>query len=186
MRPTAAYRAGGRLGLATRVLHWSTALSILCMLAYGFWMQGLPQGSARGTAIRVHKSVGVVVLALVLARAMWRWREGLPEPAGRHRPWERRAARAMHGALIAATLLMPISGIARSLAYPRALALFGLPLIPQPFAVRQETLYVVSAALHDGLAFVLLALIALHVAAALKHHVLDRDDTLRRMIGLGR
>ncbi|KAB1069879.1 cytochrome b [Methylobacterium planeticum] len=144
---TYALRSGG-LSATTRVLHWSVALGILLMLACGFWIQWLPDGPGRGVAIRAHKSTGLLVLALVPARVLWRWREGLPGPAGRHAPWERRAARMMHGALIAATLLMPLSGIARSLAYPRALALFGLPLIPQCFETRQQTLYAASAALH--------------------------------------
>ncbi|MGU3539811.1 cytochrome b [Methylobacterium sp. A54F] len=173
----------GRLSLPTRLLHWTVALGILGMLAYGFRLQELPEGAVRGMAIRLHKSVGVVLLVLIVVRALWRWREGMPASSARHAPWERLAARTVHAALIAATLLMPLSGIARSLAYPRALSVFGVLLIPQPFATRPEMLYAGAAALHDGLALMLVGLVALHVAAALKHHFVDRDDTLRRMLG---
>ncbi|MGU3416985.1 cytochrome b [Methylobacterium sp. D54C] len=177
---------GGRLSLPTRLLHWSVASAILPMLAYGFWLRAVPEGPGRGTAIRLHKSLGMLLLLLVLARLLWRAWEGWPAPSSQHRSWEVWAARAMHGALLAAILLMPLSGIARSLAYPRALALFEWPLIPKLFETRPELIYQTAVWVHDGLGLALPGLIALHVAAALKHHVLDRDDTLRRMAEIGR
>ncbi|WP_165937764.1 cytochrome b [Methylobacterium segetis] len=174
------------LSLPTRLLHWGVALGILVMLAYGLALQWVPSGPARTASVQVHKSLGLLVLALAAARLLWRWREGFPPPGPARGAWERRAARGVHAALIAASLLMPLSGIVRSLAYARPVALFGLPVIPQIFAEKQERLYALAAGLHDGLAWVLAGLVALHGAAALKHHCLDRDGTLRRMLGLGR
>ena len=72
-----------------------------------------------------------------------------------------------------------VHAILRSLAYARPVELFGIPMIPKLFEKKQEALYAVSANAHDGLALAL----AIHVAAALKHHLVDRDLTLWRILG---
>lgn len=170
------------LGRTTRTFHWTAAAAILLMLAYGFWLQTLPGGPSKGPAVQVHKSFGMLVFCLALARLAWRMREGFPPPISDTGTWERRGARAMHGFLLAATILMPVSGILRSLAYARPISVFGMPVIPQVFAAKQDTLYALSSSLHDWLALTLTAAIALHAAAAIKHHWIDRDPTLDRML----
>jgi cytochrome b561 len=173
----------GVLSRTTRTLHWTAAAAILLMLAYGFWLQTLPGGPSKGPAVQIHKSFGMLMFCLALARLAWRMREGFPPPLAGTDAWERRGARAMHGLLLAATILMPVSGILRSLAYARPVSVFGVPVIPQVFAAKQDTLYALSSSLHDWLAIALTAAIALHAAAALKHHWIDRDPTLDRMLG---
>lgn len=171
-----------RLSRPTRLLHWGVGAGVLGMLAYGFWLQTLPGGPSKAGPVQLHKSFGMLVFAVALARLLWRLREGFPPAADRERrPFERRAALGLHLVLIAATLAMPLSGIGRSLAYARPVSVFGWPVIPKLFDEKQEALYALCAGLHDWLALILTAAIALHVAAALKHHFLDRDDTLRRM-----
>ena len=170
-----------RLSRATRLLHWAVALGIVGMLGYGFWLQTLPGGAGKTGSVQLHKSFGMLVFATALARLLWRLREGFPAAVHR-RPFERGAARALHVFLIAATLAMPLTGIGRSLAYARPVSVFGWPVIPRLFAEKQETLYAVCAGIHDWLALALAAAIGLHAAAALKHHLVDRDDTLRRML----
>lgn len=173
----------GRLSLG---LHWGVGASVLGLIAFGFWLRTVPGGPDKTAFVQIHKSVGVLVFAVALARVAWRMREGFPAPAGPHALWERRGAILLHVFLIAATLLMPLSGILRSLAYARPVSLFGLPVIPQLFEVKHETLYAMASNLHYGLALALSAGLALHVAAALKHHWIDRDATLRRILGLSR
>lgn len=183
--PRTSAGSGIPLSRTTLVLHWAVAAAVLGMLAYGYWIQTLPSAQGRTADVQIHKSLGVLVFVLALARVLWRAREGFPPPAGPHGSAQRRAALGLHLFLIAATLLMPLSGIGRSLAYARPVSVFGWPLIPRLFEDRQETLYAISATLHDGLALVLSAGILVHVGAALKHHYLDRDDTLRRITGRG-
>lgn len=174
----------GRLGAVTLALHWTVGLSIIGMLAYGFWLQTLPSGAVRTPFVQIHKSIGILVFLAALARIAWRWHEGFPSRIGTHQDWERRAALGLHVFLITATLVMPISGIIRSLAYARPVQVFGLPVIPKIFETKQETLYWLSSTTHDTMAFLLTAALFIHVGASLKHHFVDGDDTLRRIIGL--
>ncbi len=170
------------LSAPTILLHWTVGLAVLGLLAYGFWLQTVPSGPAKTPLVQVHKSFGLIVFALALVRLVWRWREGFPAPAGARAVWERRSAHALHVFMIAATLLMPVSGILRSLAYARPVSLFGLELLPKLFEEKQEALYAAAANLHDGLAITLTVAILLHVAASVRHQ-LQRDATLGRMFG---
>lgn len=172
------------LSRTTLVLHWIVGLGVLGMLASGYRIASLPGGPGRSALVQTHKSFGLLVLCAALARAVWRVREGWPPPLAAHHPRGRRMARGLHLILLAATLAMPLSGIGRSLAYGRPVALFGWPLVPQVLDHRHEALSVAFSGLHDGLAMILAAGIGLHVAAALKHHLVERDDTLRRILGL--
>lgn len=173
----------GRLSLG---LHWGVGAGVLGLIVFGFWLRTVPGGPDKTALVQIHKSVGVLVFAAALARVAWRMREGFPAPVGPHAPWERRGAIALHVFLIVATLLMPLSGTLRSLAYARPVSVFGLPVIPKLVEAKHETLYAVASNLHDGLALLLSAALALHVAAALKHHWIDRDATLVRILGLAR
>lgn len=174
----------GRLGAITLALHWTVGLSVIGMLAYGYWVQTLPSGPVRTPFVQIHKSIGILVFLAALARIAWRWREGFPNRIGVHRAWERRAALGLHVFLITATLVMPLSGIGRSLAYARPVQLFGWPIIPKLFETKQESLYWLLSTIHDATALLLTAALVIHVGASLKHHFVDGDDTLRRIIGL--
>lgn len=171
------------LGRATIALHWSVGLAVIALLAYGFWLQTLPSGPDKAPLVQLHKSFGLLVLVVALTRLLWRWRQGFPTPASPHALWERRAARTLHAGMLAATILMPVSGILRSLAYGRPVALFNVTLIPKLFEAKQDQLYALASNLHDGLAIALSIAILIHVAAALRHHLALGDATLRRMLG---
>jgi len=172
------------LSRTTRWLHGIVALAVLGMLASGYALATLPSGPDKSALVQLHKSFGMLVLAVALARLLWRIREGLPPALPSHRPLERLAAAGLHAVLIAATLAMPLSGIGRSLAYARPVAVFGWPVIPQIITRKHEAWSAAFSSLHDGLALVLAAAIGVHVLAALKHHLVDRDETLRRIVGL--
>lgn len=165
-------------------LHWLVALGVGAMLAFGYWISTLPRGSEKTDFVQLHKSFGMIVFAAALARLVWRARTGFPEARGA--VWERRLAGLSHRLLIALTILMPLTGIVRSLAYARPVSVFGFPVIPQLIAEKNEALNELAGSLHDGCALTLAVLVALHAAAAIKHHVVDRDDTLTRMLPVGR
>jgi len=170
---------------STIALHWLVAAGICCMLALGFYVSGLPRGQAKTDWIQIHKSVGMIVLAFAALRVLWRFIAPFRENA--ISTFERTVARAAQWTMIAATLVAPLSGIARSISYARPVSVFGTPVIPQLLAEKNETLNEAAGAVHEVAAWTLVVLVALHVAGALKHAFVDRDDTLARMsFGRGR
>lgn len=171
-----------RLSALTIALHWLIAIAIVAMLAIGLIMDDMARGPDRTALLDVHKSLGTAVLVLVALRILWRWRNGFPVPVGPLPRWQHQAARAVHWLLLVATLLMPLSGMVMTVAGGHALPFFGLTLVDEG-AMEQATLREIGDAMHGTLAWILMALIAVHLLAALKHHLVDRDATLRRMLG---
>lgn len=166
-------------GRPAAALHWLVALGVIVMLAFGYWISILPRGQGKTGYVQLHKSLGMIVFAIALVRIGWRARVGFPEPIGLG--WERRTARLAHLALMALTIALPLSGIVRSLAYARPVQVFGLPVIPQLFAEKHEALNELAGRVHNACALALFLLVAMHVAAAAKHHFIDRNDALARV-----
>ena len=163
-------------------LHWLIALAIVANLTLGLVMVDIPGITpAKLRYFNWHKWAGVAILALVTLRALWRLGHRPPPlPASMPR-WQQLGAEAMHGALYALMFAIPLSGYFYSLAagYPVVfLGLFKLPVLIEPNPALKPLL----KALHEWLNYTLLALLAAHVVAALKHHLIDRDDVLRRML----
>jgi cytochrome b561/polyisoprenoid-binding protein YceI len=183
------------------VLHWAIAAAILFQLPLGFIMHQRAEAGdlSQGVfaAYQLHKSIGLTVLALTLARLGWRLTHKPPPLAAGMPAWERFAARATHWGFYALTLALPLTGWLyvsagwsvhenASLAVPtRWFGLFEVPhlfSLPQaPDEVRAQTAQTALNA-HAALAYAAIALAALHVAAALKHHFFDRDATLTHMV----
>lgn len=174
------------LSCTTIALHWLCALAMLAMLGIGLYMVRFEAWGFYPW----HKSAGVVLLALMLARAAWRIRQGwLPALAAASRI-EQGVAKAVHWMLIIGTLAMPLTGMLFSAASGHGFGIFGLPIVhEQHDPVHPGQVLPYSAAwseaaqlMHASLAYFLIAVIALHIAGALKH-VVARDGTLRRMFG---
>jgi cytochrome b561 len=181
-------------------LHWIIALSILFMLPLGFWMHRAITNPALSqttfAAFQLHKSLGLTILALSLVRLAWRLGHK-PPPLNPEMPaWEKAAATATHWIFYAAIIIMPLTGWLYvstdwSVQYDRVFAIptlwFGLVQIPDLPGFANATEETRRAAgntfftAHSVLAYAALALIALHVAAALKHHFINKDDTLAHM-----
>lgn len=164
-------------------LHWVIALAMIAMVAFGLILEDMPRSDGKSALIQIHKSIGVIVLALALWRLAWRARQGMPDHVGSYTAVELTLAKATHGVLLAATVLLPLSGILLSIGSARAISIFGIPFIPQLLATKNELLASVGHVSHAILGKLVIAAIILHVAGALKHHVVDRDGTLRRMLG---
>jgi cytochrome b561 len=161
--------------------HWIIAALIGVNLAIGLLHGSLLDGVAG--AIPLHKSIGLTVLALTLARISWRLTHRPPRLPATLSTWERAAARASHVAFYALLLALPLSGWAmgsagREARYPlRWFALFDVPRLP----VSAQTAAVGDAA-HSILGYAMAALVIVHVAAALRHHFLLRNGVLARML----
>jgi cytochrome b561 len=165
---------------AAKVLHWTSALLVVGLLAVGLWMTGLPLSRLKLVVYAWHKWIGLVVLVLAILRLLWRRHSPPPALPATVTPWERRLAPVGHWALLLLVLAQPISGWLMSSAGGVAVIWFGY--LPLPDLVpRNQQLFATLRELHHLLAFALMATIALHIAAVLRHDVLRRDGVLRRM-----
>jgi cytochrome b561 len=159
--------------VVAKALHWTSAVLVLGLLAVGLWMTGLPFSRLKLVVYAWHKWIGLTVLALALIRIAWRLRSPPPAlPAGLA-PWERRLVPIGHWLLLALVLAQPISGWLMNSAGGVALYWFGV--LPLPNLVsRDQNLFAALRTLHETLAFALIGMIALHLAAAVRHGVLRR------------
>ena len=168
-------------------LHWSMALLMIALLAVGIYMTENKDYSLYG----LHKSFGVIVLVLALGRVYWRMKNGWPLAAGNYKAWEHKLAHAVHWVLILGTLIMPVSGVIMSSMGGHNIPLFGIDLIPanhdpanpQDVLPRNAELGEMAEEVHEIVGYLLIACIVLHIAGALKHHIVDKDGTLMRMKG---
>lgn len=163
------------------VLHWLIAIGILSLFLLGEWMEDLDYYHAWYLrAPEWHRSLGMLLLALVTLRLGWRLIGPKVPPLPSHRPWEQVLGRLMHALLDVVTLLVLVSGYLISTAGGTAVPVFDWFEVPALFngIERQES---IAGEWHEWLAIALLVLASLHALAALKHHFIDRDSTLRRM-----
>lgn len=169
-------------GAVARVLHWGTALIVAGLWIVGTVMVDLTDLGLKFSLYQWHKSFGFVVLALTVVRLVWRHLDrrppALPMPA-----WQRRAAAVSHALLYVLLIVIPLSGFLMVSTAPIAIptVLFGVVPVPHPLGP-DESLFALFRQVHESLTTLLLVLVALHVAAALKHHLVDRDAALRRML----
>lgn len=165
------------------VLHWTIALLILGNIAGAILHEAV--APATGAAIMAaHKSIGLTVLALSLFRLGWRVSHGFPRFPDTTPRWDAVAARSTHLAFYAVMIGLPLLGWMMVSAGDRPLTWFGLFDVPKLPVSPQVADWSHDAHVTIGLAT--LALVALHVAGALKHHLVDRDDVLARMLPLVR
>lgn len=161
-------------------LHWLIALGIIGLLALGLYMVGLPKGlPLKATLLNLHKSVGLTVFLLVLLRIMARAAFNRP-PLPPMRPWQRAAARTTQGLLYVAMVAMPVCGYLGSSFNRYGTRFWGIPL--PKWGWDDAGLRELFFGLHQAIGYALIALIALHVAGALKHQLIDRDNLLARML----
>ncbi|NEU14285.1 cytochrome b [Methylobacterium sp. BTF04] len=173
------------------VLHWASALGVLALIGMGLAMTQLDLAPLRRFQFyQWHKSVGITVLLLTLLRLAWRLLHPAPPLPDAMPPAERRAAGAAHGLLYLLLLGMPLTGWALVSASPFNIPTVLYGLVPWPHMPVVSDLAdkagaeAILKAVHDYGAFALIALLALHVGAALRHHLILRDATLRRMLPL--
>ncbi|ODS11622.1 cytochrome b [Vibrio scophthalmi] len=161
--------------------HWLTAVMFIAIFAVGWYMVDLPRGPEKGELIGLHKSFGAILLVVAFARIAWRLKEGPIAPASIVEPWQDKLAKAIHGLLMLATLLMPLSGIAMSVGGGRGADVFGWFFIGEGEKI--QWLQELGGAIHGWSVNIIIAIVVLHVAGALKHQLMDKDGTLSRMFG---
>jgi cytochrome b561 len=173
-----------RWGPVSQLLHWTIVAMILVMAYLGLTMTDLPNGPHKIHTYALHKSIGLTILALVSLRVLWRLYAGAPRPVPGTPSWQERIASATHAALYALLFAIPLSGWFLNSTAGFPLQWFGLFNLPK-LTHRDVAMHEIAVAVHTTLFWVLVALVAMHAAAALYHHLVQRDATLARMLPRG-
>ncbi len=173
-----------RYGSVARFLHWLMFLLFVVMFALAWYMTGLPNTPAKVELYNLHKSIGLTLLLLAALRLAWR-RISPPPPLSGLADWERHAARASHAGLYVLMFLQPLSGLVAASSTNFPTVVFGLFNLPKLLPT-DETVAGVFWLVHEASAIAILALVAVHAAAALRHHFWLKDEVLRRMLPFAR
>lgn len=171
-------------GWPARLLHWLVAALVFGMLVLGFGMVWLVEDLGRKFQLyQLHKSIGVLVLALMLVRLVWRRLNVTPALPATMPRWQALAARSTHAAFYVLLILQPVIGWLMAAASPLGIptVVFGLFTLPHPIGPN-ETVFQALQVTHAVGAVLIVLLLVLHVGGALKHHLVDRDDVLMRML----
>ena len=183
------------------VLHWLISIAILFMFVLGWFMTELPKETPKTTSFDIfnlglitwgveeeqsqrsfyfnlHKSVGLSLLMLIVLRMYWRFTHRPPAFLNSMKLWEKRLAKATHHSLYLLMFLIPLSGIIMSAGSKYGIKWFGIKVIPgfDDKAIR-ELFY----EFHEIFGLLLLLILILHILGAVKHSIVDKDGTLRRM-----
>ena len=174
-------------GRVARLFHWTTAALILFLAPLGLVANDLPYDTAEALAFKaqlfsLHKTLGVLVFFVALGRLLWTLFEVHPAPLHPERRLELWLARLVHWMLYISLVAVPLTGWVHHAAVTGFAPIWwpfgqGLPFVPQSEAVAQA-----AGSLHWVFTKLMIVSILLHIAGALKHHVIDRDATLRRML----
>lgn len=183
------------------ILHWLIALLLIAMLAFGLWMSELPKDAPKTAAFdlfdlglytvtlsepvtvrtfyfNLHKSIGVTLLALILFRVFWRVTHAAPALPATMKAWEKKLSHAVHHSLYVLMLVIPLSGFVMSVYSKFGILWFGLPLVK---GVDNPQLRDLFKDVHEITAWLLIVIAALHIAAAIKHKLVDKDEVMKRM-----
>ncbi|HEY7985540.1 MAG TPA: cytochrome b [Methylophilaceae bacterium] len=183
------------------ILHWLIAVMIIGMLALGWYMSTLPKDAAKVMSVdlfnwhlhtvqfteaislrsyyfNLHKSFGITVAALILLRILWRLTHAAPPLPASMVAWQQKAAHASHHLLYLLMFLMPLSGLIMGAYSKYGVKWFGIPVIT---GLDNEPLRLVFKEIHETIAWLLVTLVVIHMLAALKHMIVDKDEVMRRM-----
>lgn len=166
------------------VLHWGTAALIIAGFALGEYMGDLAVSPLKLKLYSYHKWLGVTVFALAVVRLAWRAFHAPPPFPQKMPSWERAAAKAAHAFLYALLFAIPVVGWLGSSAHGFQTVYLGVVPIPDLLAKNKELAELLEE-VHEQTNHALFLIVAAHIGAALKHHFIDKDDILKRMLGLG-
>ncbi|HDZ54993.1 MAG TPA: cytochrome b [Pseudomonas xinjiangensis] len=173
-----------RYGVVAISLHWLVALVVIGLAILGLWMTDLTYYSPYyRTAPFWHKSIGLTFAAVLALRLIWRMFNRRPSHLPNHKRWETRLAGLVHGLLYVLLAVIVVSGYLISTARGDGISVFGwfeVPALLTGLTSQADR----AGFVHYWVAITVLSLAGLHALGALKHHFIDRDDTLRRMLGL--
>jgi cytochrome b561 len=167
-------------GSVAKFLHWATALIIIGNGIFGLMMDLAGSPMQKINWLALHKSIGLTVLALLLLRLVWRLGDRHPDedPAPR---WQQLTAHGVHLLLYVLIAAIPLSGWWFNSVTGKPLQFFKMFNLPALGSANPDLRHL-SHSIHENLFWFLVVLLVLHVGGALKHHLIDRDNTLLRML----
>ncbi len=183
------------------VLHWIIAICIFGMFALGWYMSELPkeapkqmaydlfdlglytwqlaeEASPRTFYFNLHKSLGVTIFALIAIRVLWRITHRPPALLSSYKAWERKLATGTHHLLYLLMIALPVSGVIMATYSKYGIKWFGVPFIK---GLDNNPMRELFKEVHEIIGVIILVMVILHIAGALKHKFIDKDDTLKRM-----
>lgn len=175
-----------KYGAVSKAFHWLTSLTVIALLCVGLYMTNAGKSASLFSLYDLHKSFGICVLTATFLRVLWHVYSKKPALVDSMKPWEKLAANAGHLFLYVCLFGMPLSGWLMSSAYGRSVKVFGFGPLPDLVAKDESGLAPKLSGVHEYLAWALIAMILLHAGAALKHHFIDKDVTLKRMLPFGK
>lgn len=170
-----------RYGIIAIALHWLMAILLILLVAEGLYMVEVPISAWKLQLYGWHKEYGMLVLMLVMFRIVWRIGNLTPLLPESIPDWQKLAAHAVHWAFYFLMFALPITGWLLTSAAGLPVSFFGLFTVPNIFTANEQW-RVIFTEIHKWLAYGLIAVFCAHVGAALKHHFIDKDDILRRML----
>lgn len=174
-----------RFGWLSIALHWIVVFMVIGQFVLAHLAEDAEEAhSLLGQIVWLgrHKSMGITILTLTVVRLVWRWLSPPPLPPAGMPNWQQVASRVTHAAFYVLLFALPLTGWAMSSAANFSVSYFHLFTLPD-FVAPDDGLKKTLEVVHGTLAFALLSLTGLHVAAALMHHFYDRDTVLLRMLG---
>lgn len=165
-------------GKFAKFLHWTMATLILLNYFLGLTLD-------KTSLYNFHKQTGLTIIALLLVRVVWRLTSAYPESVKSLSAMERNAAKLGHLALYLFMLAIPISGVLMVNSYGYPLKFWGIFTLPAIISTKPDSTSEIFTKVHEILANVMIAFIAVHILAALKHHIIDKNEVLLRMIPFG-
>jgi cytochrome b561 len=174
-------KKGGAYTGTAKALHWLILLLLVAQFVVAWTMPHIGRNTPVSTLISLHFTLGIVILAVAVVRFVWRITHREPEPADGLPPWQTASARLVHWLLYGLLFVVPVLGWINASWRGMPVVMFGLPL-PQLVATRASG-WQWTGDVHVVLAnYAMLALVGLHVAAALYHYAVRRDRVLQRML----
>ncbi|QIR15181.1 cytochrome b [Shewanella aestuarii] len=171
-----------RYGLVTILIHWLSAFAVLGLFALGFWMVDLTYYSSwYRTAPHIHKSIGILLLILTGFRILWRLMSVKPDAIKSHKSWEKQSAHWAHRLIYTLLVAIMVSGILISTADGRSIEVFDWFAVPG-FGELFNNQADLAGLFHQYAAYSLIALVVIHAFGAIKHHIIDKDNTLTRIL----
>jgi len=165
----------------SKLLHWLVAICVLTTAPVAIMMVRMSEGPTRDTLYNFHKSLGVLILVLMILRLINRLAVGAPIPEPGIERWQKTVSSVMHTSLYVLLLAMPIVGYIANSAYGAATPFFGLFDVP-PMVDKNETLATPLFTIHRSVGWLLIILVVTHISAALYHHFVRGDAVLQRML----